>query len=143
MFMRHRSLPLLRKVSATQILFRMPSRSLIPYKMSHSKSSKEEGVVGNQDSEKSTPSPSITGSPGSIYQLGWGVLNSCRLDTPEACQDVVDHIAPPGYFFELRYLPTDEFLSQYNINLTKQVAMGSQLRLRFEQEAKLLKKSVA
>nr|GFC44418.1 hypothetical protein [Tanacetum cinerariifolium] len=30
-----------------------------------------------------------------------------------------------------------------NINLAQQVAMGSQLQLRFEQEAKLLKKSVA
>ncbi|GJW53655.1 hypothetical protein Tco_0097740 [Tanacetum coccineum] len=106
-------------------------------------SSKEKGVAGNQDSERSTPSPPITGSPGSIYQPGWGMPNSCRLDTPEACQDVVDHIAPPGYFSELRHLPNDEFLSQYNINLARQVAMGSQLRLRFEQEAKLLKKSVA
>nr|GFC75506.1 hypothetical protein [Tanacetum cinerariifolium] len=31
---------------------------------------------------------------------------------------------------------------EYNVNLARQVAMGSQLRLRFEQEAKLLKKSV-
>ncbi|GJV81827.1 hypothetical protein Tco_1517697 [Tanacetum coccineum] len=106
-------------------------------------SSKEAGVAGNQDSKKSTPSPSITGSPGSIYQPGWGMPNDCRLDTPEACQDVVDHIAPSGYFSELHHLPTDEFLSQYNINLVKQVAMSSQLRLRFEQEAKLLKKSMA
>ncbi|GJV39472.1 hypothetical protein Tco_1417912 [Tanacetum coccineum] len=88
-------------------------------------SSKEKGVAGNQDSERSTPSPPITGSLGSIYQPGWGVPNSCRLDTPEACQDVVDHIAPPGYFSELRHLPNDEFLSQYNINLARQVAMGS------------------
>ncbi|GKA92420.1 hypothetical protein Tco_0814345 [Tanacetum coccineum] len=88
------------------------------------RSSKEEGAAGNQDSKKSTPSPSITGHP-------------------EACQDVVDHIAPSGYLSELRHLPTDEFLSQYNINLARQVVMGSQLRLRFEQEAKLLKKSVA
>ncbi|GJZ25305.1 hypothetical protein Tco_0562764 [Tanacetum coccineum] len=106
-------------------------------------SSKEKGIAGDQDSERSTPSPPITGSLGSIYQPGWGVPNSCRLDTPEACQDVVDHIAPPGYFSELRHLPNDEFLSQYNMNLARQVAMGSQLRLRFEQEAKLLKKSVA
>nr|GEV17108.1 hypothetical protein [Tanacetum cinerariifolium] len=35
------------------------------------------------------------------------------------------------------------FLKQYNVNLARQVAMRSQLRLRFEQEAKLLKKSVA
>ncbi|GKA18825.1 hypothetical protein Tco_0698740 [Tanacetum coccineum] len=81
--------------------------------------------------------------PRSIYQPGWGVPNSCRLDTPEACQDVVDHIAPRGNFSELRHLPNDEFLSQYNMNLARQVDMGSQLRLRFEQEAKLLKKSVA
>ncbi|GJX68450.1 hypothetical protein Tco_0304177 [Tanacetum coccineum] len=106
-------------------------------------SSKEAGAARNQDSEKSTPSPSIIGSPRSIYQPGWGVPNDYRLDTPEACRDVEDHIAPPGYFSELRHLPTDEFLSQYNINLARQVAMGSQLRLRFEQEAKLLKKFVA
>ncbi|GJZ46737.1 hypothetical protein Tco_0600569 [Tanacetum coccineum] len=60
------------------------------------RSSKGKGIAGDQDSERSTPSPPITGSPGSIYQMGWDVPNNCRLDTPEACQDVVDHIAPPG-----------------------------------------------
>nr|GFA90503.1 hypothetical protein [Tanacetum cinerariifolium] len=82
-------------------------------------------------------------SPGSVYRPEWGVTNGSLLDTPEACQDLVDHAAPPGYFFELRHMPNDEFLQQYNVNLARQVAMGSQLRLRFEQEAKLLKKSVA
>ncbi|GKE76163.1 hypothetical protein Tco_1542283, partial [Tanacetum coccineum] len=107
------------------------------------KSSKEKLIAEDQDSERSTPSPPITGSLGRIYKPGWGMPNSCRLDTPEAYQDVVDHIAPLGYFSELCHLPNDEFLSQYNMNLARQVAMGSQLRLRFEQEAKLLKKSVA
>ncbi|GJZ07474.1 hypothetical protein Tco_0541267, partial [Tanacetum coccineum] len=88
----------------------------LSYAKPRSQSSKEKGVVGNQHSERSTP---------------------------EAYQDVVDHIAPPRYFSELRHLPNDEFLSQYNINLARQVAMGSHLRLRFEQEAKLLKKSIA
>nr|GEX31732.1 hypothetical protein [Tanacetum cinerariifolium] len=36
-----------------------------------------------------------------------------------------------------------DILRQYNVNLARQVAMGSQLRLMFEQEAKLLKKSVS
>ncbi|GJX17310.1 hypothetical protein Tco_0218142 [Tanacetum coccineum] len=36
-----------------------------------------------------------------------------------------------------------DFLSQYNMNLAWQVAMGSQLRLRFEQEVGLLKKARA
>ncbi|GJT83762.1 hypothetical protein Tco_1058104 [Tanacetum coccineum] len=104
---------------------------------------KKAAVAEDPDSEKSTSFTSMGGSPGSIYQPGWGVTNNCRLDTPDVCQDMVDHIVPPGYFSVLRHLPNDDFLSQYNINLAQQVAMGSQLRLRFEQEAKLLKKAVA
>nr|GFC32696.1 hypothetical protein [Tanacetum cinerariifolium] len=79
----------------------------------------------------------------SVYRPEWGVTNGSLLDTPEACQDLVDHAAPPGYFFELRHMHNEDFLGQYNINLARQVAMGSQLRLRFEQEAKLLRISVA
>ncbi|GJU35199.1 hypothetical protein Tco_1183553 [Tanacetum coccineum] len=106
-------------------------------------SSKKVPVAEDPDSKKSTSFTSIVGSPGSIYQSGWGVTNNCHLDTPAVCQDVVDHIVPPGYFLELRYLPQDDFLSRYNINMAQQVAMGSQLRLRYKQEAKLLKKSIA
>nr|GEX60262.1 reverse transcriptase domain-containing protein [Tanacetum cinerariifolium] len=76
-----------------------------------------------------------------VAQSSQGITNGSLLDTPEACQDLVDHAAPPGYFFELRHMHNEEFLGQYNINLARQVAMGSQLRLRFEQEAKLLRKS--
>ncbi|GKA38503.1 hypothetical protein Tco_0731054 [Tanacetum coccineum] len=56
---------------------------------------------------------------------------------------MADHIVPPGYFSELRHLPNTDFLSQYNINLAWQVAMGSQLRLRFEHEVRLLKKATS
>ncbi|GKG24055.1 hypothetical protein Tco_0392091, partial [Tanacetum coccineum] len=42
---------------------------------------------------------------------------------------MVDYTVPPGYFFELRHLPNIEFLAQYNVNLARQVALGSQLRL--------------
>ncbi|GJU01948.1 hypothetical protein Tco_1112286 [Tanacetum coccineum] len=94
--------------------------------------------AGSPKSGKSTFFPSMVRSPGGIYQPGWGVTNDCRLDTPTACQDIVDHIAPPGYFSELRHLPNADFLSQYNMNLARQVVMGSQLRLRFEQETKNL-----
>ncbi|GKG26367.1 hypothetical protein Tco_0399513, partial [Tanacetum coccineum] len=58
------------------------------------------------------------------------------------CLDVVDHIVPPGYFLELLHLPNDDFLSQYNINLARKVAMGSQLRLRFEKEVRLQKRAM-
>ncbi|GJT93120.1 hypothetical protein Tco_1081965 [Tanacetum coccineum] len=62
--------------------------------------------------------------------------------TTEACQDMVDHTVPPGYFSELRHLPNTEFLGQYNMNLARQVARGSQLRLRFEQEVRTVETEV-
>ncbi|GKC48170.1 hypothetical protein Tco_1065892, partial [Tanacetum coccineum] len=56
------------------------------------------------ESKRSMPVPSVERSPGAIYQPGWGVTNDCRLDTPEACQDMVDHIVPPGFQQEVRLL---------------------------------------
>nr|GFB16461.1 hypothetical protein [Tanacetum cinerariifolium] len=106
------------------------------------RSSQGVAAAGDPRSEN-VSSPTVVGSPGSVYRPEWGVTNGSLLDTPEACQDLVDHAAPPGYFSELCHMHNEDFLGQYNINLARQVAMGSQLRLRFEQEAKLLRKSVA
>nr|GFB05613.1 reverse transcriptase domain-containing protein [Tanacetum cinerariifolium] len=100
-------------------------------------------TVAKGPGSENASSPIEVLSPGSVYRPEWGVTNGSLLDTPAACQDLVDHVVPPGYFAELRHMPNDEVLQQYNVNLARQVAMGSQLRLRFEQEAKLLKKSVA
>ncbi|GKE07936.1 hypothetical protein Tco_1411487, partial [Tanacetum coccineum] len=78
-----------------------------------SRSSKGATVTGDPDPEKSTSFTSFIGSPN----------------------------VPPGYFLELRHLRNEDFLNQYNMNLAWQVAMGSQLRLRFEQEVRLLKRA--
>nr|GFC26149.1 hypothetical protein [Tanacetum cinerariifolium] len=67
-------------------------------------------------------SPTVAGSPRSVYRPEWGVTNGSLLDTPEACQDLVDHAAPPGYFAELRHMHNEDFLGQYNMNLARQVA---------------------
>nr|GEX03074.1 hypothetical protein [Tanacetum cinerariifolium] len=99
-------------------------------------------AAGDPESENASSSAEV-GSPESVYRPEWGVTNGSLLDTPKACQDLVDHAAPPGYFSELRHMHNEEFLRQYNVNLARQVAMRSQLRLRFEQEAKLLRKFVA
>ncbi|GJX39974.1 hypothetical protein Tco_0254964 [Tanacetum coccineum] len=99
--------------------------------------------VESPESGRSTSAPSIVGSLSGIYQPGWGVTNDYCLDTTEACQDMVDHTVLPGYFSELRHLPNTKFFAQYNVNLARQVALGSQLRLRFEQEVRQLKKARA
>ncbi|GKD66520.1 hypothetical protein Tco_1308628 [Tanacetum coccineum] len=56
------------------------------------------------ESGKSASFSSAGGSPRGIFQLEWGVINNCRLDTPDACQDMVDHIVPPGFEQEVRLL---------------------------------------
>nr|GEX46383.1 hypothetical protein [Tanacetum cinerariifolium] len=94
-------------------------------------SSQGTAAAGDPDSENAS-SPVEVGSLESIYRPEWGVANGSLLDTPEACQDLVDHVAPPGYFSELRHLHNDEFLRQYNVILAWQVAMGSQLPLRIQ-----------
>nr|GFC64350.1 hypothetical protein [Tanacetum cinerariifolium] len=78
---------------------------------------------------RSSQGVAAAGDPGSGNVSSPTVVS--LLDTPEACQDLVDHAALPGYFSELRHMHNDDFLGQYNINLAQQVAMGSQLRLRF------------
>nr|GEV68044.1 retrovirus-related Pol polyprotein from transposon TNT 1-94 [Tanacetum cinerariifolium] len=142
---RHLPLPCLKlhlQASVTQIhyfllILRPALRSMWP-----SKSSPGIAAAGDPESENAS-SPAEVGSPGGVYRPEWGVTNGSLLDTPEACQDLVDHVAPRGYFSELHHMHNEDFLGHYNVNLARQVAMGSQLRLRFEQEAKLLKKYLA
>nr|GEY11676.1 transposase (putative), gypsy type [Tanacetum cinerariifolium] len=86
-------------------------------------------------SGKSTSFSSMVGEPEDIYHPGWGMTNSCRLDTPDACQDVVDHIVPPRYFFELRHMPNVEFLSHYNKKLARQTQVTGEelIKAAFEE----------
>nr|GFA24307.1 hypothetical protein [Tanacetum cinerariifolium] len=58
-------------------------------------SSQGVAVAGDPKSEN-VSSPAEVESPGSVYRPEWGVTNGSLLDTPEACQDLVDHAAPPG-----------------------------------------------
>nr|GEU41219.1 transposase (putative), gypsy type [Tanacetum cinerariifolium] len=55
------------------------------------------GAAAAEDPEsENTSFASMVGSSKSIYRPEWGITNGCLLDVPEACQDLVDHIAPPG-----------------------------------------------
>nr|GEV33258.1 hypothetical protein [Tanacetum cinerariifolium] len=93
------------------------------------------GIAAAGDPEfENASSPAEVRSPGSVYQPEWGVTNGSLLDTPEACQDLVDRVAPPGYFSELRHMHNEEFLRQYNVNLARQVAT---LQQQVSEEEKL------
>ncbi|GJW94362.1 hypothetical protein Tco_0174034 [Tanacetum coccineum] len=105
-------------------------------------SSKGTTAAEDPESEKSTSFTSLAGSSGGIYQSGWGVTNNCRLDTPEACQDMVDHSVPLGYFSELRHLPNPEFLSQLRRKATAKIARRDQRIQARDEEIKKLDEEV-
>nr|GEW65623.1 hypothetical protein [Tanacetum cinerariifolium] len=79
-------------------------------------SSHDIAAAGDPESENASFAAEV-GSSESVYQPEWGVTNGSLLGTPKACQDLVDHVAPPGYFFELHHMHNEEFLRQYNVNL--------------------------
>nr|GEV40356.1 hypothetical protein [Tanacetum cinerariifolium] len=58
-------------------------------------SSQGTAAVGDPKSENASFASAI-GSQESIYWPEWGVAKGSMLDTPEACQDLVDHVAPLG-----------------------------------------------
>ncbi|GKF31326.1 hypothetical protein Tco_0101124 [Tanacetum coccineum] len=63
---------------------------------------------------------------------------NCRLDTPEAYQDMVDHTVSPGYFSELRHLPNTEFLGQLLKEARAKIARRDQrIHVREEEIKKL------
>nr|GEV63082.1 hypothetical protein [Tanacetum cinerariifolium] len=77
-------------------------------------SSKGAAAIGDPESDN-TSFASMVRSPESIYRPEWGITNGSMLDTPEACQDLVDHVALPGYNSKLCHLHNDDFLRQYNV----------------------------
>nr|GFC26940.1 hypothetical protein [Tanacetum cinerariifolium] len=114
------------------------------------------GVVVAEDPEsENASSPTEVGSPGGVYRSEWGVTNGSLLDIPEACQDLVDHVAPPGYFSKLRHMQdksaglikeledmrarfsdlqvSHEHLSQHVSSLKEQVSGEEKLKAAFEE----------
>nr|GEU47032.1 transposase (putative), gypsy type [Tanacetum cinerariifolium] len=76
------------------------------------------GAVAARDPKsENTSFTSMVGSRETIYRPEWGITNGFLLDAHEACQDLVDHIAPQGYFLELRHLHNDDFFKAIQCKL--------------------------
>nr|GEW65475.1 hypothetical protein [Tanacetum cinerariifolium] len=84
-------------------------------------------AVAEDPRSENASSPIEVGSPGSVYRPEWGVTNGSLLDTPEACQDLMDHAAPPD--FKVR----NEHLSQRVAALQEQVSGEEKLKAAFEE----------
>ncbi|GJW82787.1 hypothetical protein Tco_0155932 [Tanacetum coccineum] len=104
------------------------------------RSSKKTIVAEDPDSERSTSFTSMGGSPGSVYQPGWGVTNSCRLDTPDAdmkkaaeaknAELMKELEGLRGYFSDLQL--SNQQLSQQVSTLQAQITGEEKIKAAFE-----------
>ncbi|GKC77598.1 hypothetical protein Tco_1128372 [Tanacetum coccineum] len=51
-----------------------------------------------------------------VYVPNWNVTNNARIDNPTICQNLLDHVTPPGYRAALRNQHDVAFLDAVNIN---------------------------
>ncbi|GKC34980.1 hypothetical protein Tco_1047364 [Tanacetum coccineum] len=49
------------------------------------------------------------------YFLKWDVLNEYVLDDPNVCSSVVDQLAPPVFFSQLRAMEYDQLFTEFNV----------------------------
>nr|GEY46117.1 transposase (putative), gypsy type [Tanacetum cinerariifolium] len=51
-----------------------------------------------------------------VYVPNWNVTNNARIDNPAICQNLLDHVTPPGYRAALHNQHDTAFLNAVNIN---------------------------
>nr|GEW24919.1 hypothetical protein [Tanacetum cinerariifolium] len=83
-------------------------------------------AAGDPESENASFAFAVR-SPESIYRPELGMANGSLLDTPEACQDLVDHVAPP----DLQV--SNNRLTQQVATLQEQVSGEEKLKAAFEE----------
>ncbi|GJZ87058.1 hypothetical protein Tco_0658668 [Tanacetum coccineum] len=51
-----------------------------------------------------------------VYVPNWNVANNAQIDNPAICQNLLDHVTPPGYWAAIRNQHDVAFLDSVNIN---------------------------
>ncbi|GKB46430.1 hypothetical protein Tco_0897183 [Tanacetum coccineum] len=67
-----------------------------------------------------------------IYVPKWNVTNDSVLDDPYVCRDLMDRLAPPALFLQLRAMDYDQLYSEFNVGAARQVCLGVEARMRAE-----------
>ncbi|GKB95931.1 hypothetical protein Tco_0982068 [Tanacetum coccineum] len=58
--------------------------------------------------------------------------NESVLDDLDVCRSLVDQLAPPGLFSQLRGMDYDQLFAEFNVGATRQTCLGAEVRMRFE-----------
>nr|GEY63594.1 hypothetical protein [Tanacetum cinerariifolium] len=67
-----------------------------------------------------------------IYVPKWKVINDFVLDDPYVCRDLMDRLAPPALFSQLRAMGYDRLYIEFNVGAARQICLGAEVRMRAE-----------
>ncbi|GJR65351.1 hypothetical protein Tco_0011416 [Tanacetum coccineum] len=76
------------------------------------------------------------------YVPKWNVTNDFALDDPDVCRSVINHLAPPVLFSQLRIMDYDQLLVKFNAGAARQTCLSSKVSLRLEHDLRDKKKLV-
>ncbi|GKB99051.1 hypothetical protein Tco_0985188 [Tanacetum coccineum] len=69
-----------------------------------------------------------------VYIPKWNVINNFVLDDPDICRGMIDHLAPPRFFSQLRGMDYEQLLAEFNVGTARQVCFSAEIRMRLEHE---------
>ncbi|GJW02227.1 hypothetical protein Tco_1561083 [Tanacetum coccineum] len=62
-----------------------------------------------------------------IYVPKWNVINDSALDDPEVCRSVIDQLAPPRFFSQLRGMNYDQLFAELKVGAARQTCLSAEL----------------
>ncbi|GJV98455.1 hypothetical protein Tco_1553707 [Tanacetum coccineum] len=74
------------------------------------------------------------------YVPKWNITNDSLLDDAFSCRTLVDRVAPPSFFSDLRTMGYDQLFIEFNVGAARQICLGSEVRSRTEHELELKEK---
>ncbi|GJT28449.1 hypothetical protein Tco_0908724 [Tanacetum coccineum] len=74
------------------------------------------------------------------YVPKWNITNDSVLDDAFSCHTLVDRVAPPAFFSDLRTMSYDQLFTEFNVGAARQICLGSKVRSRTEHKLELKEK---
>ncbi|GJX51602.1 hypothetical protein Tco_0278447 [Tanacetum coccineum] len=74
-----------------------------------------------------------------IYVPKWDVVNNSALDDAEVCRNMVNHLAPPRFFSQLRAMDYEQLFMEFNVGVARQTCLSAGLSLKKSEAAEAIR----
>ncbi|GJZ66501.1 hypothetical protein Tco_0623197 [Tanacetum coccineum] len=99
-----------------------------------------EPVIQSLFTDSTSPSVMNSETLQQIYVPKWNMINDSALDNPEVCHDMIDQLAPLGFFSQLHDMDYDQLFAEFNVGAARQMWLSAEVRLRSEHNFRERKK---